>query len=100
MVLLVGEHPGIVGRIQLSDAGPLGDVELLQLVVLPGILVVDVRASGKLLAGDLPGGLRDVHCVFLVRFGCLFVSGNLTLILWHETGRFSRDSCAVNFLIN
>ena len=91
MVLPIGEHPGIVGRILLSDAGPPGYVELLQLVVLPGILIVDVRARGKLLAGDFPGGLRDVHCVFLVRFGCLFVSGNLTLILWHEIGSFSRD---------
>ena len=34
--------------------------------------------------GDFPGCRRDVHGVFLVRFGCLFVSGNLTLKLWHD----------------
>ena len=84
MELLIGQHPGPVGGILLADAGTPGDVELLLLVVFPGILVVDVGACGKLLEGDFPGCRRDVHGVFLVRFGCLFVSGNLTLKLWHD----------------
>ncbi len=84
MVLLIGQHPGPVGGVQLAYARPPGDVELLLLVVFPGILIVDVGACGKLLAGDFPGCRRDVHGVFLVRFGCLFVSGNLTLKLWHD----------------
>jgi len=36
------------------------------------------------LEGDFSGGRGDGHGVFLMRFGCLFVSGNLTLKLWHD----------------
>jgi len=84
MVLLIGQHPGPVGGVQLAYARPPGDVELLLLVVFPGILIVDVGACGKLLEGDFARSLGYVHGVFLVRFGCLFVSGNLTLKLWHD----------------
>lgn len=84
MVLLIGQHPGPVGGIQLAYARPPGDVELLLLVVFPGILIVDVGACGKLLEGDFSGGRGDGHGVFFVHFCCLFISGNLTLKLWHD----------------
>ena len=83
MVLLVGEHPALIRRVLLAYACPPGDVEFLLPVIFPGILVVDVGARGKLLAGDLARDRGYVYGIFVVRFGCLFISVNLTLKLWH-----------------